>query len=75
MSVREDLAGITEALDADGYTLEVLDASETLSLRIRARPDACEECLVPPEIMAPTIAAATNGRYAAEQIRLEYPGT
>lgn len=74
MSVAEDLAGITQALDADGYTLEVLDESETLSLKISAREDACEECLVPPEVMAPTIAAATNGRYGADQIRLEYPG-
>jgi hypothetical protein len=73
VSVQEELAGITQALDADGYLLEVVDESETLSLRIVAREGACEECLVPPEIMAPTISAALGGRYGPEKIRLEYP--
>lgn len=73
MSAQEELAGIAEALDADGYTLEVVEESDTLSLRISAREGVCEDCLVPPEIMAPTISAAIGGRYAPEQIRLQYP--
>jgi hypothetical protein len=73
VSARDDLAGIAEALDADGYTLEVVDESDTLSLRISAREGACEDCLVPPEIMAPTISAALGGRYTPERIRLQYP--
>lgn len=69
----EELAGIAEALRADGYELAVTDASETLSLQITALEDACEDCLVPAEIMAPMISAAIGGRYAPEQIRLAYP--
>jgi hypothetical protein len=65
--------GIAEALRADGYELEVKDESATLSLKITALPDACEDCLVPREIMAPMISAALGGRYRAEQIEIEYP--
>lgn len=67
------LAGIAGALGADGYALEVDEASDTLSLTIVALDGACEECLVPPAIMAPTISAALGGRYPPEQIRLTYP--
>ncbi len=68
-----ELAGIADALRADGYELQVTDASETLSLRITALEDACEDCLVPREIMAPMISAAMGGRYVPEQIQIAYP--
>ena len=71
----QQLAGIVAALEADGYALAITDASETLSLRITALEGACEDCLVPPEIMAPVISAALGGRYRPEQIRLTYPGS
>ena len=76
-SSREEITGaladFAGALRADGYLLEVFEASDTLSLRIVALDGACEECLVPPAIMAPTISAALDGRYPPEQIRLTYP--
>ena len=71
--VTEALAGFAGALRADGYALEVEDASDTLSLRIVALDDACEDCLVPPAIMVPMISTALEGRYPPEQIRLTYP--
>lgn len=67
------LAGIAGALGADGYALEVDEAADTLSLTIVALDGACEECLVPPAIMAPMMSAALDGRYPPEQIRLTYP--
>jgi hypothetical protein len=71
--VTEALRTFAGALEADGYALEVDDASETLSLRIEALENACEECLVPPAIMAPTISAAIGGLYPPERIRITYP--
>ena len=71
--VTEALAGFAVGLEADGYGLEVEEASETLSLRIVAHENACEECLVPPAIMAPTISSALGGLYPPERIRLTYP--
>lgn len=71
--ISETLADFAGALRADGYALEIGEISDTLSLRIVALDDACEECLVPPAIMAPMISAALDGRYSPEQIRLTYP--
>jgi Fe-S cluster biogenesis protein NfuA len=71
--VTEELAPFAEGLQADGYALEVAEATDTLSLTIVALDGACEDCLVPPGIMAPMVSAALAGRYAPEQIRLTYP--
>ena len=71
--VTEALAPFAGALEADGYALEVEDASDTLALRIVALENACEECLVPPAIMAPTISSALGGLYPPERIKLTYP--
>jgi hypothetical protein len=71
--ITEALAGITGALRADGYALEVAEVADTLSLRIVALDDACEDCLVPHAVMAPTISAAIAGRYQPDQIRIDYP--
>jgi Fe-S cluster biogenesis protein NfuA len=71
--ITEALAGFAGALRADGYALEVDEVSDTLSLRIVALDGACEDCLVPAAIMAPTISASLGRRYAPEQIRLTYP--
>jgi hypothetical protein len=67
------LAGITDALRVDGYALEVEDVTDTLSLRIRALEDACEDCLVPEGVMAQTISGALKGSYRPDQIRVAYP--
>ena len=67
------LSGLREALAADGYSLVVTGESDTLSLRIDAGDDACVDCLVPREIMAPMISTAVGGRYRPEQILIAYP--
>lgn len=67
------LTGLREALAADGYALVVTDESDALSLRIDAGEDACVDCLVPREIMAPMISTAVGGRYRPEQIEIAYP--
>ena len=49
--VTSALRPISEALAADGYRLEVSQSGEVTVLRISATPDACEDCLVPKEMM------------------------
>jgi hypothetical protein len=34
-------------LDAAGFDLVILDAGGKLQIKVSARPEACEECLVP----------------------------
>jgi Fe-S cluster biogenesis protein NfuA len=67
------LEGITNALRVDGYALEVEDVSDTLSLRIRALEDACEDCLVPAGVMAQTISGALKGAFPPDRIQVAYP--
>ena len=50
--VRELLAPLTAALEADGYGLEVEVRPDLISLRVTAGPGACDDCLVPREMMA-----------------------
>jgi hypothetical protein len=74
---REDitaaLKGITDALRLDGYALEVDDVADTLSLRIEALDDACEDCLVPEGVMTQTISGALRGAFPPERITVAYP--
>jgi Fe-S cluster biogenesis protein NfuA len=70
--VTEALDPIASALRHDGYDLQVLDASDRLSLRIVALEGACEDCLVPEDAMVLTVCNVVDG-YAPEQVSIEYP--
>lgn len=71
--ITQALVGIAGALEHDGYVLEVSDVSDRLSLRISALEGACEDCLVPQEVMASTVSSVLGGDYAPEQISIAYP--
>jgi len=60
--VESALRPVTEALEADGYTLEV-SASENHGLRLEviAGPEACEDCLVPKAMMERMVETALGG--------------
>jgi hypothetical protein len=73
--VEDELGPIRDALSADGYRLEVTGAGELLSLRVVALEDACEECLVPPPVMAQMVSATLSGAYGKDDIAIEYPGS
>jgi hypothetical protein len=61
-------------MKADSYELDIVNVeSQSLHLRIEALDGACEDCLVPPNIMTTIISTALDGRYSSEQIRIEYP--
>lgn len=71
--VERALGPLRAALEADGYGLEVLDPGQPLRLRVVAGPDACEDCLVPPEVMSRMVSTALRGVYAPDAVSLEYP--
>jgi len=72
--ISEKLVGIISSMKADSYELDIVNVeSQALHLRIEALDGACEDCLVPSNIMTTIISTALDGRYSSEQIRIEYP--
>jgi hypothetical protein len=56
------LRGLRDTLDADGYVLEwALEEQNQIGIRVFAGSDACEECLVPPELMRSIVSAELDG--------------
>jgi hypothetical protein len=55
MNYSERAVALTSALEADGYQLAIKEvgtaADAKLSVIITAGPDACEDCLVPKDLM------------------------
>ncbi len=49
--VDEALASLRTMLDADGYALVVREGAPGLIAEIRAKPDACADCLVQKDLM------------------------
>lgn len=45
------LEGLQTSLDADGYRLEAWEEGDRIGVRVSATPDACEDCLVPKDVM------------------------
>jgi hypothetical protein len=63
-------------LDADGYDMEIAAIDDKIRLRIVARDDACEDCLVPKEVMTRIIAAKLQDHQATvspDDIEITYP--
>ena len=51
MNYSERAVALTSALEADGYHMAIEEADAKLSVIITAGPDACEDCLVPKDLM------------------------
>ena len=51
MTYLERAVALTSALEADGYHMAIEEADAKLSVIITAGPDACEDCLVPKDLM------------------------
>jgi hypothetical protein len=67
----QGVESIRSTLLADGYEMEVREAGERVGVRITATPDACEECLVPKELMLTMLEQALEVPSAS--IDLAYP--
>ena len=51
MNYAQRAVALTSALEADGYHMAIDEADAKLSVVITAGPDACEDCLVPKDLM------------------------
>ncbi len=67
----ERASDLRASLAADGYELEMAEASGRVSVTIIATPQACADCLVPKDLMR-GILGQTLG-VAPERIDLTYP--
>ncbi len=65
------LQSIRTALEADGYAIDVQEEAERVGVVISATPEACPECLVPPELMRSILEQAL--KVPAGEIDLTYP--
>lgn len=67
----QGLQSMQATLAADGYDLDAREDGERVVVTITATPEACEDCLAPPDVMR-----AILGRSLAvptEAIDLHYP--
>jgi len=72
--VDEALGVIRTGLNADGYDIEVTEATESgLKVRIVALEGACEECLSPPSVMSMILSGSLQGAYAPDELEISYP--
>ena len=58
-------------LAADGYALDASEDGERVVITIEATPEACEDCLAPPEVMRAILGKTLA--VPAEAIDLHYP--
>ena len=67
----EGLQAIRSSLEADGYVMEVSETGGRVDVRISATPEACEDCLVPKQLMRGILGQALG--VAEDSIDLTYP--
>ncbi len=72
MSIDEaQLEEFRKSLQADDYWMDVTEQQDRVQVRIAAGPEACEECLVPKELMASMLAPMLG--VDPETVELFYP--
>lgn len=73
----EGLQGLAVGLEADGYTMDARwTADEGVEVTIGATPDACEDCLVPKDLMrsiAATMLAGSGIAVDEDKVVVVYP--
>lgn len=61
MEVTEALAPLADALLADGYELRATPSGDRAArVEVVATPDACEDCLVPPDVFGAIVRTRLN---------------
>ena len=65
------VAGLRQALESDGYRLDLEERAGRLVASISATPDACEDCLVPKPVMLAMIEKALG--VPQHLVDLHYP--
>jgi hypothetical protein len=69
----ERAVALRSALAADGYLLEVAEDGDRVRVTISATPQACADCLVPPDLMRGILGQALG--VPPDAIDLTYPPT
>jgi len=71
MFSEEGLKDVQAMLAADGYALAAFEEGEQVVVTIEATPEACEDCLAPPDVMRAILGKTLA--VPAEVIDLHYP--
>ncbi|HEY7260063.1 MAG TPA: hypothetical protein VH589_01100 [Trebonia sp.] len=71
MNYSEQTAALASTLEADGYHLAIEELDSRLSVTITAGPDACEDCLVPKDLMRGILSQQLG--VDGESIDITYP--
>ena len=69
----ERTVALRSTLAADGYLLEVAEDGDRVRVTISATPQACADCLVPPDLMRGILGQALG--VPPDAIDLTYPPT
>jgi len=69
----ERTVALRSALAADGYLLAVAEDGDRVRVTISATPQACADCLVPPDLMRGILGQALG--VPPDAIDLTYPPT
>jgi hypothetical protein len=67
----ERTAALATSLEADGYHMAIDEAGSRVSVVITASPQACEDCLVPKDLMRGILSKALG--VAGDTIDITYP--
>ena len=71
MFSEQGLRDMQATLAADGYSLAAFEEGEQVVVTIEATPEACEDCLAPPDIMLAILGKTLA--VPADAIELHYP--
>lgn len=72
-AVASSLAPLKTGLNADGYDLELMAIDDKIRLRVVALENACEECLVPKDVMTRILASRIETPVDPGDIDITYP--
>ena len=71
MNYSERTVALAQSLEADGYHMAIEGGESRISVVISATPEACEDCLVPKDLMRGILSNALG--VAGDTIDITYP--
>jgi hypothetical protein len=71
MNYSERTVALAASLEADGYHMAIDGDDSRVSIVITAGPDACEDCLVPKDLMRGILSQALG--MSGDTIEITYP--
>lgn len=71
MNYSERTVALARSLEADGYHMNIEGDDSRISVIITASPEACEDCLVPKDLMRGILSSALG--VSGETIDITYP--